>query len=62
MLRDAMTYEQYEAEEDRRYRHRPICACCGERIRSEKAYDVDGLYCQDCFDEYVESISQYVED
>ena len=60
-VRDAPSYEEHEYEDDRRWRHRPICACCGERIRSDAAYDVDGLYCQECFDIYTDNIKTYLD-
>lgn len=39
----------------------PQCACCKEPIRSEKAYDVDGWYCEDCFNAWAEDISTCTE-
>ena len=56
-VRDA--YNDYSNEET--YSHRPICRCCGEPIASDKAYDIDGLYCQSCFEFWVESIQVYMD-
>ena len=54
-------YERHEAEIERYEKKLPRCACCGEPIRSEKAYDIDGWYCQDCFDEWVDDNSTLIE-
>lgn len=55
-------FNAWEDEITSRYRNREICVCCGERIKSEYAYDINGLYCQGCFDEYVSNIREYMED
>ncbi len=52
-------YNEYEAD---RYRtSRPICRRCGEPITSDKAYDVDGLWCQECFNAWIEEIQYYMD-
>lgn len=54
-------YVQYENEVARWEKRLPVCACCKEPIRSEKAYDIDGWYCQDCFDDWVSDNSTLIE-
>ena len=49
-------YDDHEAELAAIEAKLPICAKCGRRITSDYAYDLDGLVCQDCFDDFVESI------
>lgn len=52
----------HEAEQARILSRLPKCACCGEPIQSEYAYEVDGLYCEDCFEEWKDSIRVSVDD
>ena len=57
-------YELYEAHEAaiENYKKRfPVCSCCREPIMSEKAYDIDGWYCEECFKAWVEDISTWTE-
>lgn len=54
-------YDQFlkhEREQEQALARLPRCAKCGEPIISEKAYEVDGWYCQTCFDEWVNDISE----
>ena len=54
-------YEAYERDVEV-YRSRlPRCAKCGDPITSEKAYDIDGWYCEDCKDEWIESVSTWTD-
>lgn len=54
-------YEAYERDVEA-YRNRlPRCAKCGEPITDEKAYDIDGWYCESCKDEWLESISTWTD-
>lgn len=55
-------FTAYDSERERRIRKLPKCACCGEYIQSETAYNVDGLYCEDCFEEWKDGIKVYVDD
>ena len=49
-------FEQHERDIAQRLKKLPTCCKCGEPITSEYAYDVDGLWCEDCFDEYRKEI------
>ena len=55
-------YEMHEAEEAMHIARLPICCKCKEHIQSEYAYDVDGLWCQECFDEWVDDVKVEVEE
>lgn len=54
-------YVAHEAALDRYEKHLPKCACCGEPIRSEKAFDIDGWFCEDCFNNWADQNSTLVE-
>lgn len=54
-------YDAYERDIENYKRRFPLCACCGEPIQSERAYDIDGWYCQSCFDDWVEANSTLIE-
>lgn len=57
-------YDQYVMHEHGQMleeRRLPICANCGERIMSEQAYNIDGLWCEKCFNEWVDNISVWVD-
>ena len=49
-------YEAHERQVERRISRLPKCNRCGEPITSEYAYDVDGLWCERCFDEYKDEV------
>ena len=49
-------FEQHEREVAMRLARLPKCNNCGEPITSDYAYDVDGLWCEDCFEEYRKEI------
>ena len=49
-------FERYDREQERRLSRLPVCNRCGEPITSEYAYDVDGLWCEDCFEAYRKEI------
>lgn len=55
-------FEMHERQEERRLSRLPVCNKCGEPITSEKAYEVDGWYCESCFEEWVKDISVWTED
>ena len=55
-------YRMHEAEEERRIARLPKCNKCGEPITSDKAYDFDGLWCEDCMEEYLKDITVWTED
>lgn len=44
--------EAHERQVERSLARLPKCCKCGEPITSEYGYDVDGLWCQDCFDDW----------
>ena len=50
-INDFYAYSNRQEEELNRL---PKCSCCGEPIQSEYCYDIDGLYCEKCFEEWVE--------
>lgn len=50
--RDADAYEDYLESQ---YDNRPFCDGCGEKIRTNYGYNIDGkLLCETCFKEYVD--------
>ena len=49
-------FEMNERQIERRLARLPKCNKCGNPITSEYAYDVDGLWCEDCFEEYRKEI------
>ena len=55
-------YIKYDRETAEIEAKLPRCAKCGEPISSDKAYEVDGWYCEDCFKEWAEEISKYTDD
>lgn len=55
-------YEKYDREQAEMIARLPRCAKCGEPILSDKAYEIDGWYCEDCFNEWVEEISNYTDE
>lgn len=55
-------YDQFDRNQAVTLSRLPRCAKCGEPIQSEKAYDIDGFYCEDCFNEWVEEISNYTDE
>ena len=55
-------FEQHERQIERQLKRLPVCTKCGAPITSEKAYKVDGWYCEDCFEEWTKEISAWTED
>lgn len=50
---DADAYEDYLESQ---YENRPYCDGCGDKIRDDYGYRIDGkLLCETCFKEYVEA-------
>ena len=49
-------FEMHERQVERRLARLPKCNKCGNPITSEYGYDVDGLWCEDCFEEYKKDI------
>ena len=49
-------FEAHEREVERRIARLPKCNKCGEPITSDYAYDVDGLWCEDCFEDFKNDI------
>lgn len=51
-------YERYDAEQYKLEQKLPICPLCGERIYTERAVKLDGVYiCDDCIEDSKEYIS-----
>lgn len=52
----------YDRDQERRLQRLPKCACCGEPIQSEYGYrmQVAQLYCQRCFDAWMEDIREEI--
>lgn len=55
-------FKQHDREREERLQNLPTCACCGEPIQSEEMFNIDGWYCEDCKDLYLENICKNVED
>ena len=49
-------FEAHEREVERRISRLPKCNKCGEPITSDYAYDLDGLWCEDCFEDFTQEI------
>lgn len=58
-VRDAASYD---ASCDRWVSRRPVCAKCGEHIQDEYGYEIDGLYCENCKDEWLLELRVDIED
>lgn len=54
--------DMHDAEVCRRIERLPKCAKCGEPILSEEAYDIDGLWCEDCFNDWLRDITVTVDE
>lgn len=48
--------DMHEREVEERMKRLPICNKCGEPITSEYAYDLDGLWCEDCYEDFTNEI------
>lgn len=47
-----MDFERYDAEQEERIKHLPVCCCCRERIQQEDAVRIENdWYCDRCLDE-----------
>ena len=55
-------FEAHERQIERRLKQLPVCNRCGEPITSEVAFDVDGLWCESCFENWRKEVMVYVED
>lgn len=55
-------FVQHEAENAKWLSKRPCCVKCGEPIQEEVAYDIDGLYCRQCVDRWLDDLAVDVED
>lgn len=63
MLKDNYDFfKDYDREQAEWLASRPICASCGEPIQDEYAWPLDGLYCEECKDTYLENIKVNVDD
>ena len=63
MIPDYNDYcDMHDAEVCRRIERLPKCAKCGEPILSEEAYDIDGLWCEDCFNDWLRDITVTVDE
>ena len=55
-------HAEYEAEQEGKAESFPRCDCCGERITTDKFFNVDGTYiCLDCIDDYKVNTDEYME-
>jgi len=52
----------HDAEQAVAEKRLPICANCGEPITSDAAYNVDGLWCERCFNAWVDDIRVWVDE
>lgn len=62
MLGEPKSWEEHCWEEEKILRRLPVCIVCGERIQSEYMYKIDGWYCEDCKDEWLEESRKNVDD
>ena len=62
MIDNYALYVAHERRQAEALKRLPICVKCQEPILSDKAYDLDGLYCEECFQEWAESISKWTDD
>lgn len=50
----------YFDEQEKLYANRPRCSHCGEHIRDEYAYNIDGkIICRECLEDCKESMVFY---
>lgn len=56
MLDNYDLFEAHERQVERRLARLPVCRKCGEPITSEWAYDIDGLWCESCYEEFTKEI------
>lgn len=50
----------WQDELEKQYANRPCCSDCGEHIRDEYAYNIDGkIICRECLEDYKESMVFY---
>lgn len=51
------SFDSYENEQERLEKQLPVCADCGEPIREDYAYCINGeWYCEQCMDSYKRSV------
>ena len=49
-------FEIHDLAQSKKLSRLPVCRKCGEPITSEYAYDIDGLWCETCFEDYKSDI------
>lgn len=54
--------DMHERQQEMKLSRLPVCRHCGEPITSENAYDIDGYWCEDCFNEWVHEITVLTEE
>lgn len=54
--------DEYDARICRQIERLPRCVKCGEPITGDLAYDLNGLYCEECFEKWKDSIIVWAED
>ena len=57
----AEQHEDYEAQLEREAEKLPKCDCCGERITTDKFYNIEGTYiCKVCIEDYEVETEDYI--
>lgn len=56
-------FEEYEARLEDEAGRLPKCECCGERITTEKFFNIEGTYiCPTCINDFIVNTDEYLED
>ena len=56
-------FNEFEAAQEESEKKLPKCDCCGNRISTEKFFNVEGTYiCPACIADYIVDTDDYMED
>ena len=56
-------FNDYESQQERSASKLPKCSCCGNRISTDRFFNVEGTYiCPSCIEDYIVNTDEYLED